>query len=886
MSQSSLKPILVVDKKGVIGSALVTRLASVSLTLFVSSQEHPGKNVISIPFHKKIPRIPNNSFSTIVIFYAGESELEQALPSFINKAQETGARLLLVTSIFHYKEKIAEALFQRYEHSQVVVLGDVFSGIEPLKTPINQLLWEAKTHGSVELLQNGLGLLYPVSLVDAVRGIESSIFTLAEDKKIFAVLPMHPLTELSFVRIIQKKYPLLKVDYLKGNHHLPYSLPHSAIPALDEYNLEKELYKLDLAPPIKKSTISFKKNKGNSIRAKTKKSHKSIFFIFSLIFFLLAFPFIVTVTTAIGGGMLLKQAKSQAEKGKLTDALHSSQSAVTFLSLSNETVTTIKAVVGVIGLSREVVPLQRLVHAGKEVAEASTEFLYAGVQLQTILTSSRNASKEDFLLAIGSLKEAALSLQAIEAEDELPESYKKSLTTLNKPLGLLINLLDASPKLLGFDTKQQYLLLFQNNFELRPGGGFIGSYGLLQMDHGKIADLKIYDVYDADGKLKASIEPPFGLHRYMGAPHWFLRDSNFDPDFIKSASKAASFLKLETGENVNGVVGLDVSFLSSLLEATGPIVLPDYKKTLTKDNFYLLTQSQVENDFFPGSTQKKDFLRAAETELMKRLEARNFSYQKMVALLTNAVEEKHLLFAFSDPAIQKLFAINNLSGTLQEKRIANPTTFLDSVGVNEANIGQNKSNYYLKRTFDQDITIDGEGVVNGVTTLTYANQSSATTPFGGDYKAYIRLILPQGAVLTSIRVDKENKQIVEAVTDPSRYLAKTFRPPEGIEVDTIDQDGKTQYGLLLTVTAGHTRTISLSYTLLHKVNIDLAKWTYSLHTIKQPGTLSDPYTLTLHYPLAVRLFSATKGVNDLGGKAILETNLNEDRDSNFTFTSK
>ncbi len=886
MSQSSLKPILVVDKKGTLGSALVTKLSSLSLTVFVSSQDHPGKNVIAIPFYKKIPRIPNNSFSTIIIFYTGELELEQAIPSFIKKAQETQAKLILITSIFYYKEKMAEVLFAHYEHSEVVVIGDVFDEGESHKTPVNHLLWSTKTQGRVELLHDGLNLLYPVSLADTVKGIEAALFTLAEDRQIFAVMPVHPMTELSFVRILQKKYPLLQIDFLKGSSHPNYLLPHSAVPTLDEYNLEKDLAKLDLNPPVKKPSIALKKDKRNQGGRKTRTSYRSVFFIFSLVFFLLALPFIITITTAIGGGILLKQAKGHAEKGKLTEALHSSQSAVTFLTLSDETVTTVNAVVSVMGLSKEVSPLQRLVHSGKEIAEASTEFLQAGVQLQRILTSSQAASRDDFMLAIGTLKEAALSLQAIEAEGELPDTYKKSLASFDKPLGLLVNLVDASPKLLGFEGKQQYLLLFQNNFELRPGGGFIGSYGLLQVDHGKIIDLKINDVYDADGRLKANIEPPFGLRRYMGAPHWFLRDSNFDPDFVKSASSAASFLKLETGENVNGVIGLDVSFLSSLLEATGPLTLPDYKKTLTKDNFYLLTQSQVEDNFFPGSTQKKDFLRAAEAELMKRIEKRNFSYQKMVSLLTTAIGEKHLLFAFSDPAIQKLFAVNNLSGTLQEKRLVTPTVFLDSVGINEANIGQNKSNYYLKRNIDQDITIDGEGVVRGVTTVTYANQSSEKTPFGGDYKAYLRLIVPQGTTLTDISLDHKKVPIEEAVTDPNRYLSSSFRPPGGVEVDTLESEDNTQYGLFINVPAGKTKTVSLSYTLLHKINVDLPKWTYALHTIKQQGTLNDPYKLTIHYPLAVRLFTTTKGVNDLGGKATLETTLNEDKDSNFTFISK
>ena len=55
---------------------------------------------------------------------------------------------------------------------------------------------------------------------------------------------------------------------------------------------------------------------------------------------------------------------------------------------------------------------------------------------------------------------------------------------------------------------------------------------------------------------------------------------------------------------------------------------------------------------------------------------------------------------------------------------------------------------------------------------------------------------------------------------------------------------------------------------------------------KQQGTLNDPYRLTVNYPLAVRLFTASGGVNDLGGKAILETDLSKDKVSVFTFVSK
>lgn len=884
----SKHPVLVVDKEGRIGPTLAHKLSQTSLTVLVSSQPAEGSNIISIPFLKKIPRIPNNSFSHLFIVYSGEKELEQAFSSFIAKAQETQAKLILITSIFHFKQAIADRLFSLYEHAEVVVIGDTFSPPFTPESPVTDILSSAKTTGRIELPDNGLTPLYPVALADVVEGVISAGYSMSEDRQVFAVLPPHPLPALSFARLLQKQEPLLKIDFVVAHSPQPaVTLPHQAVPLLTDYALERQLKQLDLTYTPPKKTLSTKRVKTSKIRtSKAPSPKRPVFLLLSIIFFLLALPFILTIGTALTGGLLLKQTGSLAEKGSLAEALASSRAAASFLTLSDQTAVTLRGVVSVIGLSQEVLGFQSLIHSGREIADATTELLDAGTQLQTLLASKTPVSKESYLNAIDKLKQGATSLQAIEAEDTLPDTYKQKLKAFEEPMGLLINLVDATPQLLGFNGKQRYLVLFQNNFELRPGGGFIGSYGLLDVDHGKVTNLSINDVYDADGKLSAQVDPPFGLRRYMGAPHWFLRDSNFDPDFPASASQAASFLKLETGQSVNGVIGIDVTFLSSLLDATGPIKLPDYQETLTKDNFYLLTQSHVENNFFPGSTQKKDFLRAAETELMHRLQNRQFSYKKMLSILTAMIAEKHLLVAFPDASMQKLFTVNSLSGSISEQRDQSPNTFLDSLELNEANIGQNKSNYYLKRSLDQSVTIDGEGTVTDTMKVTYTNTSTKASPFGGDYKAYVRIVVPQGAVITDIQVDNTEQTISEAVTDEDVYLAKFFKPPQGIEVDREEEKGKTLYGLVVIVPQGQTKIVSVTYRLPTHVPVDSQEWTYDLNLIKQPGTLNDPYSLTVNYPLAVKLYTSRPGMNDLGGKAVLDGRLDRDQDISLTFVSR
>ena len=85
--------------------------------------------------------------------------------------------------------------------------------------------------------------------------------------------------------------------------------------------------------------------------------------------------------------------------------------------------------------------------------------------------------------------------------------------------------------------------------------------------------------------------------------------------------------------------------------------------------------------------------------------------------------------------MQKLFSINNLAGDIGEKRQLDPSVLLDIVGINEANIGQNKADYYLKRSVHQDVIIDGEGIVTEELTISYVNTSTPKSSFAGDYKA-------------------------------------------------------------------------------------------------------------------------------------------------------
>ena len=765
------------------------------------------------------------------------------------------------------------------------MVGDLFTEtVGEASTPVTSLLMQVKHEGRLQLTNSGLDILFPIALIDVVQATIMVAFTQGENGTVYAVFPAHPVTQLSFARLLQKHHPLLGIDFSKQKQQASlYHLPSSAQPVLTDYPLERRLteFPLDFNPKI-----PAKASKRTRPGKQRKSVKNKIAFTFACLFFVLTLPLLLTLGGSMVGGVFLKAAEQQVDRGQLESALASVRAASSSFLLADQAASLLGSMGSRVGLGRETEYIQRLVHTGHEISEAGAQLLSSGVAFQTLLGSSQEPTKQAYLDAVNNLKEGLSSLQAIQAEDSLPQNYKKQLDSLQAPISLLANTLDATPVLLGFDGERHYLVLFQNNFELRPGGGFIGSYGLLTIQNGRVKDMSIHNVYDADGKLTADIAPPFPLQRFMGASHWFLRDSNFDPDFPTSASQAASFLKLETGQNVDGVIGIDVSFLSNLLGATGPITLPDYQQRLTKDNFYLLTQSHAEDNSFPGSTQKQDFLRSAEQALLSHLQNRQFSHQKMVSVLADALAQKHLLFAFPDPTMQKLFSVNNLSGDITEKRLVQSGTVLDSLQASEANIGQNKSNFYLKRSVEQQATIDGEGQVMDVVTYKYTNTSTKASKFGGDYKAYLRVLVPQDTTLTGVMVDHQEQRITAMATDPRVYRARGFKTPVGLEVEQESEKGRTVFGLLVTVPMGQTRTVSLSYTLNAKAAIDKQEWSYGLLVAKQPGTLSDPYRLNLTYPVDSKLLRSSSPVNDLGGKLVFESTLATDQELQLSFVER
>jgi hypothetical protein len=375
------------------------------------------------------------------------------------------------------------------------------------------------------------------------------------------------------------------------------------------------------------------------------------------------------------------------------------------------------------------------------------------------------------------------------------------------------------PEILGKDKPTTYLILLQNNMELRPTGGFIGSFALATFDGGRLGDISVSDVYSADGQLRGHVEPPVPIKEYLGEANWYLRDANWDPDFPTSAKKIEWFLDKEIDKRVDGVIAVDLNLVAALLDKLGPINLADFNKTIDSRNLYETTQSQIENNFFPGSYQKTNFMTALTREILNRLMSlQKGEYLAVSEVALSSLEEKHIQIFLHNQNVQGAMANLNWDGGVKAIGCSN-NCFPDWFGIVEANVGVNKANYYLKRQFSLAVNLNSQRVQKTLT-ITYQNKANPSLGQPGIYKVFLRLLSPAGTELIS---------------------SKTISGENNEEIPF--KDG----GFLFEVSPGQTKSFVLTWKQNTSLNFAEAG-EYRLFWRKQAGTLDDEVNLKVYLP--------------------------------------
>ncbi|MBI4136801.1 DUF4012 domain-containing protein [Candidatus Roizmanbacteria bacterium] len=388
--------------------------------------------------------------------------------------------------------------------------------------------------------------------------------------------------------------------------------------------------------------------------------------------------------------------------------------------------------------------------------------------------------------------------------------------------------METVPDLMAFKTRKKYLILLQNNFELRPTGGFIGSFALITMENGGIKEISVEDVYEADGQLKGQVDPPEAIRKHLNQPNWFLRDSNWNPDFALSAKQAEWFLQKELGEEVNGVIAIDLYFLKNILAATGGIYVPDYQATVTADDFFHKLQSDTHEAFFPGSNKKRNLIDALTTALLIDITEQDpVTLLRIAKSVEESFEEKHILLSSHDTNVQQTAEQLGWAGRIashQDVLGTSSNMVADYIMVVDANLGVNKVNTHINReiftTVEQaEHTVERELVV-------YYQNTSTQMPdslYDGVYKNYLRVFLPREVFVHFIGIDDQDVSMLD-------------------QADIESYGDKTSIGLLVEIPPQQDVRVVLKYSLPRP---ETDAYSYQLMVQKQPGTRTDPLVFKL-----------------------------------------
>lgn len=394
----------------------------------------------------------------------------------------------------------------------------------------------------------------------------------------------------------------------------------------------------------------------------------------------------------------------------------------------------------------------------------------------------------------------------------------------------LIEIASNLPDIVGVGSARTYMIIFQNNMELRPTGGFIGSFALVSFDNGKMGDMTVYDVYSADGQLKGHVDSPYPLVKYFDHPNWYMRDANWDPNFPDTAKTLQWFLEKELSIKTDGVIAIDLETIRNILTIMPPIVLPDFNITLTKDNFYEVVERQVEEEFFPGSKQKAKLLTAFSEELKKEIIERN-STRGLILAIYKSLQEKHIQIYFNN-LITNNGILNSKWGGEVKKHECGLKCISDTLMVVDSNLGVNKGNYHLDREFRLNTEVVGNKLKRDLTVILKNKLLPSITP-NEWYKTYLRILIPEESIVNPISIVSDN---LDALREPEEF----------------SDNGLKEVGVWVEVKPDSTSEIKFSW----HTDLNISHYdSYNLHWYKQAGTVNDSFVVRFVSPKPIITFN-------------------------------
>ncbi|RJQ29669.1 DUF4012 domain-containing protein [Candidatus Parcubacteria bacterium] len=420
----------------------------------------------------------------------------------------------------------------------------------------------------------------------------------------------------------------------------------------------------------------------------------------------------------------------------------------------------------------------------------------------------------------------------------------------------------ADPLLLWLkDEKPHHLLvLFQNPSEIRPGGGFLGSYAEVLIRRGNIEEVNVRDVNEVDRGLKENIIPPKPVQ--LIATRWKTADANWFFDFSDSAEKVLSFMEKSdlyraSSTTFDGVLAVSPRVISDLLRRSGPIELPEYKVTIDETNFLFEIQKQVQQGQARRSSYPKQILEKLTPLLLEKVVAKDGSGELFRAF-QEWIEKKDLMAYFKNPDFEEFFDYYGATGEVYDL----PEGFEgDYLAIVDANIGGGKTDIFVKQkiTLESQINLDGTVTNHLAVTRRHEGNKSAFSWYRAPSQVYLKVFTPPGSKLENF-----TGGIKKTITPPINYAKSGYASDSLLQqIESTEEQffsyplargytesGKNVFATWVRVDAGKTATTTFDYS--HRLFLPPRNsLAYQFVFEKQAGT-SREYQFIVSAPVGYR----------------------------------
>ncbi len=406
---------------------------------------------------------------------------------------------------------------------------------------------------------------------------------------------------------------------------------------------------------------------------------------------------------------------------------------------------------------------------------------------------------------------------------------KTSVDDLVVMLSSASDIMEKAKIFIGSKEDKRYLLVFENNSEIRASGGFVGSFALVDISRGKIKNIEVPGggSYDTEGGLTEFVTAPEPL--WLVNPLWHFWDANWWPDWKKSAEKLEWFYGKSGGPSVDGVIAFTPSMLEKILEVIGPIDMTEkYGMVIDSDNLWINLRDVIEKEKedeisqdMSGKEPKKiigDLLSKIAEEMPRRINKDNLP--DLISSINDSLNDKQMLFYFNDKSLQDEAEKRNWAGRIKD-------TSKDYLFVVNTNIAGGKSDGKMKEEITHKAEVSDDGSVIDTVTIKKTHTGVDGEPYFGVRNVnWLRVYVPMGSKLLEadgfrgpdpIYFDYPDNDWKQDIDVASEEGSNATIDTKNMNTKIYQESGKTVFANWVMVDPGKEVTITLKYKLPFKL---------------------------------------------------------------------